>query len=91
MTDLCANDALTLAGLLRRREVSAREVATAHIDRIEALDGPVNAVVTRCFDRALARAAEADDALARGEVPGLLHGLPVAHKDLAETAGVRTT
>ena len=48
-------------------------------------------MVTRCFDRALARAAEADDALARGEVPGLLHGLPVAHKDLAETAGVRTT
>ena len=91
MTDLCASDALTLAGMLRRREVSAREVTTAHIDRIEALDGPVNAVVTRCFDRALARAAEADDALARGEVPGLLHGLPVAHKDLAETAGVRTT
>ena len=91
VTDLCANDALTLAGMLRRREASAREVVTAHIDRIEALDGPVNAVVTRCFDRALARAAEADDALARGEVPGLLHGLPVAHKDLAETAGVRTT
>ena len=91
MTDLCANDALTLAGLLRRREVSACEVVTAHIDRVEALDGPVNAVVTRCFDQALARAAEADDALARGEVPGLLHGLPVAHKDLAETAGVRTT
>ena len=91
MTDLCASDALTLAGMLRRREVSAREVTAAHIDRIEALDGPVNAVVTRCFDRALARAAEADDALARGEVPGLLHGLPVAHKDLAETAGVRTT
>ena len=44
MTDLCANDALTLAGMLRRREVSAREVTTAHIDRIEALDGPVNAV-----------------------------------------------
>ena len=91
MTDLCANDALTLAGMLRRREVSAREVAAAHIDRIEAHDGPVNAVVTRCFDRALARAAEADDALARGEALGLLHGLPVAHKDLAETAGVRTT
>ena len=91
MTDLCALDAVTLAGMLRRREVSAREVAAAHIGRIEALDGPVNAVVTRCFDRALARAAEADDAMARGQVLGLLHGLPVAHKDLAETAGVRTT
>ncbi len=91
MTDLCALDAVTLAGMLRRREVSAREVAAAHIGRVEALDGPVNAVVTRCFDRALARAAEADDAIARGQVLGLLHGLPVAHKDLAETAGVRTT
>jgi amidase len=91
MTDLCAHDAVTLAGLLRRREVSAREVTAAHIERIEAVDGSVNAVVTRSFGQALARAAAADDALARGEAPGLLHGLPVAHKDLAETAGVRTT
>jgi len=91
VTDLCANDALTLAGMLRRRELSAREVTAAHIERIEALDGSVNAVVTRCFDLALARAADADASLARGEALGLLHGLPVAHKDLAETAGVRTT
>jgi amidase len=91
VTDLCALDAVTLAGMLRRREVSAREVTAAAIDRIVVTDGSVNAVVTRCFDRALARAAEADDSMARGEVLGLLHGLPVAHKDLAETAGVRTT
>jgi len=91
VTDLCANDALTLAGMLRRREVSAREVTAAHIERIEALDGSVNAVVTGSFDRALARAADADAAMAQGEVLGLLHGLPVAHKDLTETAGVRTT
>jgi len=89
--DLCANDAVTLAGLLRRREVSARDVVAAHIARIEALDGAVNAVVTRCFDAALAKAAAADEALAREESPGLLHGLPVAHKDLHDTAGVRTT
>src|SRR5580700_7392412 len=89
--DLCANDAVTLAGMLRRREVSAREVIAAHIARIEALDGAVNAVVTRCFDTALAKAADADAALARGQGTGLLHGLPVAHKDLFDTAGVRTT
>jgi amidase len=89
--DLCARDAVTLAGLLRRRDVSAREVVAAHIARIEALDGSVNAVVTRCFDAALAKAAAADEALASGESPGLLHGLPVAHKDLHDTAGVRTT
>jgi amidase len=89
--DLCAHDAVTLAGLLRRKEVSAREVVAAHARRIEAVDGAVNAVVTRCFDVALDRAALADQALARGEEPGLLHGLPVAHKDLQDTAGVRTT
>jgi amidase len=89
--DLCANDAVTLAGMMRRRDVSAREVIAAHIARIEALDGAVNAVVTRCFDTALAKAADADAALARGQGTGLLHGLPVAHKDLFDTAGVRTT
>lgn len=91
MEDLCAKDAVTLAGMLRCREVSAREVIAAHIARIEALDGAINAVVTRCFDAALAKAAAADALLARGESTGLLHGLPVAHKDLFDTAGVRTT
>jgi amidase len=84
-------DAIGLAGLLRRREVSAREVIAAHMNRIEAVDPAINAIVTRTFESALARAAAADDALARGQPVGLLHGLPVAHKDLADTAGVRTT
>jgi amidase len=91
VADLCGYDAVTLAGLLRSREVSAREVVAAHIGRIEAVDGHVNAIVTRTFAAALVKAAAADDAMARGRVLGLLHGLPVAHKDLAETAGVRTT
>jgi amidase len=55
------------------------------------VDGAVNAVVTRTFDAALDQAARADEALARGAEPGPLHGLPVAHKDLHDTAGVRTT
>src|SRR5262245_37946712 len=91
MSDLCGSDAVGLAILIRSREVSAREVVAAHIKRIEEIDPVVNAVVTRTFDQALAKAAAADDALARGDQPGLLHGLPVAHKDLVETAGVRTT
>jgi amidase len=93
MSDLCAIDAISQAGLLRRREVSARELITAHIERINQVDQAVNAIVTRCFDRALEQAAAADQALAlaAGEPLGLLHGLPVAHKDLVETAGVRTT
>ncbi len=91
MGDLCMQNAIDLAGMLRRREVSAHEVISAHIERIEAFDPAINAVVTRTFDSALARASAADEAMARGEPPGLLHGLPVAHKDLADTAGVRTT
>lgn len=84
-------DAVTLAGMLRRREVSAREVLSAHIDRIEAFDSVINAIVTRTFERGLAKAAAADQAIAAGRPLGLLHGLPVAHKDLFDTAGVRTT
>lgn len=91
MAALWENDAITLAGMLRSRDVSAREVIAAHIGRIEAADGAVNAVVTRCFEQAMAKAAAADQALAQGEEPGLLHGLPVAHKDLVDTAGIRTT
>lgn len=91
MSDLCRPDAITLAGMLRRREVSAREVVLAHIARIEAVNPAINAIVTATFDAALARAADADEAAARGRPLGLLHGLPVAHKDLADTAGVRTT
>jgi amidase len=91
VTALWDSDAITLAGMLRGREVSAREVIAAHIERIEAVDGAVNAVVTRCFEKAMEKASGADQALARGEAPGLLHGLPVAHKDLIDTAGVRTT
>jgi amidase len=88
---LWENDAITLAGMLRGREVSAREVIEAHIERIAAVDGAVNAVVTRSFEQATAKAAAADEAMAHGEPLGLLHGLPVAHKDLRDTAGVRTT
>ena len=85
------HDAIALAGMLRSREVSAREVVAAHIARIEAFDPAINAVITRTFEAATARAALADESAARGDPLGLLHGLPVAHKDLAETAGVRTT
>jgi amidase len=91
VTDLCLHTAIELASLLRRKEVSAREVIAAHIARIETYDPAVNAVVTRTFEQATAKAAHADEELASGRLTGLLHGLPVAHKDLAETKGVRTT
>ncbi|WP_300008163.1 amidase [Pseudonocardia sp.] len=89
--DPCLLTAREMAGALRRREISARELVTAHLERIEEVDGDVNAVVTRVPERALAAADAADARLAAGEAVGPLHGLPVAHKDTHLTAGIRTT
>jgi amidase len=77
--------------LLRAREVSAVELLDAHLRRIEEVNPEVNAIVTLVADRAREEAREADRDLARGHWRGPLHGLPVAHKDLADTAGIRTT
>jgi amidase len=89
--DLCFLQATELARLIRARQVSCLEVMQAHLAQIERLNPLVNAIVTLLPERALAAARAADEALVRGEPIGALHGLPVAHKDLANTAGVRTT
>jgi amidase len=88
LVDLSATQ---LARLLAAGEVSAREVLAAHLDRIEAVNPSLNALVTLTPERAQDAAAAADERLARGEALGPLHGLPVAHKDLVATAGIRTT
>ncbi|WP_067461128.1 amidase [Actinomadura macra] len=80
-----------LARRLRARELSAREVVQAHLDRIEETNPHVNAVVTLVAERALEQARAADERLASGAEVGPLHGLPVAHKDTHATAGIRTT
>ncbi len=63
----------------------------AHLDQIERVNPAVNAIVTLLPERAMEGAAAADEAMARGEPVGPLHGLPIAHKDLVDTAGIRTT
>ncbi|NRA04095.1 MAG: amidase [Myxococcales bacterium] len=80
-----------LARRIRQREVSVREVMDAHLAQVERTNPRVNAIVTLCADRALDAAKAADAELAHGAEPGPLFGLPVAHKDLVETAGIRTT
>ena len=89
--ELCALTATELTARIRRKDVSAREVMEAHLARIGRVNPGVNAIVTLVADRALAGAREADERQARGEALGVLHGLPVAHKDLVNTAGIRTT
>ncbi|TDD64199.1 amidase [Actinomadura rubrisoli] len=80
-----------LARRIRARELSAREVLHAHLDRIERTNPQVNAIVTLVAERATQQARAADERLASGAEVGPLHGLPVAHKDTHATAGIRTT
>ena len=89
--ELCDLTAVELAARIRRKQLSAREVMTAHLARIERTNPKVNAIVTLVADRALSDARKADEHQARGGTLGPLHGLPVAHKDLVNTAGIRTT
>ena len=89
--ELCDLTAIELAARIRRKQVSAREVLTAHLARIGRLNPKINAIVTLVADRAMADANAADERQARGGELGPLHGLPVAHKDLVSTAGIRTT
>ncbi|MHB1928021.1 MAG: amidase [Acidimicrobiales bacterium] len=88
---LCEEPATGLAALLRGGEVSAREAVEAHLRRVERCNPGLNAIVTLTADAALAAASAADEALVHRGPLGALHGLPVAHKDLQDTAGVRTT
>lgn len=85
------DSACLLREQLLAREISAVEVFEAHLETIERRNPELNAIVTLTPDLARAQAEAADRAMARGESLGLLHGLPVAHKDLQETRGIRTT
>lgn len=89
--ELCFLPATELARLIRVREVTAREVMEAHLGQIERLNPSLNAIVTLLPDEALAAATRADEQLRRGKTGGVLHGLPIAHKDLTPTKGIRTT
>ena len=89
--EICFLTATELARKMRDRELSAVEVMDAHLAQIDRVNPAVNAIVTLLPERALAGAADADEAIAAGDRLGPLHGLPVAHKDLVVTAGIRTT
>ncbi len=91
MSELIWLTAVELAGLIRSRHVSAVEVLKAHLEQIERVNPGLNAIVTYLPDEAMEAAREADERQARGEQLGILHGLPIAHKDLFETAGIRST
>ena len=89
--EICFLTAAELVRRIRGKDLSAREVMEAHLAQIERVNPKVNAIVTLLPERAMEQARCADEALARGEEIGPLHGLPVAHKDLVPTKDIRTT
>ncbi|MBU6245257.1 MAG: Asp-tRNA(Asn)/Glu-tRNA(Gln) amidotransferase subunit GatA [Actinomycetales bacterium] len=91
MSDLIRQSAAVLAEAIRRREVSAVEVTTAHLDRIGAVDDQVHAFLHVDAEAALAAAAGVDARIAAGEVLGPLAGVPLALKDVLTMHGVPTT
>ena len=88
---ICSLTAREMARLMRRKELSAVETLDAHLKRIERINPQVNSIVTLVADQARERAKHCDEAAAKGKFLGILHGLPIAHKDLQDTKGIRTT
>jgi len=80
-----------LGAALRGRWLSSADVTKACLDRIARLDPELHAFITVTAEQALAQAQTADAELARGHDRGPLHGVPIALKDLIDTAGIRTT
>jgi aspartyl-tRNA(Asn)/glutamyl-tRNA(Gln) amidotransferase subunit A len=80
-----------LAPRLRRKEVSPLEVTRACLDRVEKLNSGLNAFITVTAESALVEARAAEIEISHGEWRGPLHGIPIALKDLIDTAGTRTT
>ena len=91
MGALCDLAAIELRRMIAAKEISPVELLASCIERIEQVNGHVNAVVATCFEEAEAEAKAAEAAVIRGEDLGPLHGLPIGIKDLVLTKGLRTT
>ncbi|XGV94640.1 MAG: amidase [Leptolyngbya sp. BL-A-14] len=91
MSDLVFKPAVELAQMIRDHQISAIELLDAHLKQIAQHNSKLNAICTLDEENARLRAKQADEALARGENWGALHGVPVTIKDIFETAGLRTT
>ena len=91
MKELHFRSASELGRMLRAREISSAELTEHFISRIEEHNPKINAVVATDFDGARAAAKEADEALAKGEDKGPLHGLPFTIKDAYEVKGMVST
>lgn len=91
MSDLVFTPAYKLAHMIRDRNISSTEVLEAYLNQIAKYNPQLNAIATLNEKNARTRAKEADEALARGENWGVLHGVPITVKDTLETEGLLTT
>jgi amidase len=91
MTDIAWRSASQLAADIASGKVGSEEALDAHLARVDAHNGQINAVVATDLDAARARARAADEATRRGENWGLLHGLPMTIKDCFEVVGMACT
>lgn len=89
--ELLSSSVTEISRALRDRSVSSHELVTAYLQRIEAINPALNAIVQLNAERAVEAAQQADAALSRGESTGPLHGVPMTLKDSIDTAGVITT
>jgi amidase len=89
--DITAKSASELAGAIRSKKLSSKAIVEAHLEQIAKVNPKLNAIVQLTADSARKEADEADAALARGEIKGSLHGVPITIKDTLETTGVICT
>ena len=90
-SDVCFLPAHTMLDLVRQRKISATELLDCHMDQIVKVNSKINAIVTLDEEQARVTASNIDQRIIRKAPLGLLEGLPVAHKDLTVTKGIRTT
>ena len=88
--ELVNKTAVEMVSLLRDKQISAKELMEAHLEHISRVNPKVNAIVTLRPELGIEGAKQLDKAIAKGHQFGILEGLPVAHKDLVPTKGIRT-
>ncbi len=91
VSELCTKTLTEVAGLIRKKEVSPVELTQAMLERINDLDGTLHSYITVTADLALEHAKAAEQEIQNGTYRGLLHGIPIAVKDLCYTKGIPTT
>ena len=89
--ELCFQSISQLSERIKKREVSPVEVTQAYLNRIQEVDSKLNSYITVTADRALQEAKEAEAQISQNVHLGPLHGIPLAHKDIMATKGIKTT